>query len=101
MQNAPLAAELLHGQTYLRKRRTCARQATRAHLETCAMSYLHLGDGSLRRVVEVAQSIQLPGQLAEEMLELVLEVLLRVILRYPHRLLQELHGIVRAAEGRR
>jgi len=44
------------------------------------MSYLHLGDGSLRRVVEVAQGIQLPTQLAEEMLELVLEFFLRVIL---------------------
>lgn len=55
-------------------------------------SYLHLWDGSLWRVVEVAQGIQLPAQLAEEMLELVLEFLLRVILRYAHGLLQELHS---------
>lgn len=60
-------------------------------LETGA-SYLHLGDGSLRRVVEIAQSIQLPAQLAEEVLELILEVLLRIILRHSHGFLQELHG---------
>ena len=62
------------------------------------MSYLHLGDGSLRRVVEVAQGIQLPTQLAEEMLELVLEFFLRVILSYSHGLFQELQTYSQPAQ---
>lgn len=63
--------------------------------------YLHLGDGSLWRVVEVAKGIELPAQLAEEVLEFVLEVLLRVVLCYPHGLLQELHRGDSPTDGRR